>query len=78
MSIISLKKAQTRDRQKACQLSLLNTHQSHTYHILHDRFNVCRNQTIFKLRRTRILNIQVAVYISNTSVTLKQGQDHQT
>ena len=30
------------------------------------------------LKRTRIQNTQFAVYISDTHVTLKQGQDHQT
>ena len=33
---------------------------------------------MFKLQRTRIQNMQFAVYISDTPVTLKQSQGHQT
>ena len=32
----------------------------------------------FKLQRTRIQTTQFMVYISDTPVTLKQGQGHQT
>ena len=32
---------------------------------------------MFKLRRTRIQNMQHAVYISTTPVTLKQSQGHE-
>ena len=40
-------------------------------------YNVCGNHTTFKLQKTRIQNTQFAVYISDTPVTLKQGQGHQ-
>ena len=33
---------------------------------------------MFKLHRTKIQNMQFAVYISDTTVTLKQSQGHQT
>ena len=33
---------------------------------------------MFTLQRTRIQNMQFAVYISDTPVTLKQSQDHQS
>ena len=36
------------------------------------------NCTMFKLERTRIQNMQFAVFISDTPVTLKQSQGHQT
>ena len=41
-------------------------------------FNVCSSHTTFKLQRTRIQNTQIAVYISDTLVTFKQRQGHQT
>ena len=41
-------------------------------------FNVCSNDTMFELRRTRIQATQFAVCISVTAVTLKQSQGHQT
>ena len=33
---------------------------------------------MFKLRRIKIENMQFAVYMSETPVTLKQSQEHQT
>ena len=42
---------------------------------MHD--NVYCNHTTFYIQRTRIQNTQFAVYISDTPVTLKQGQGHQ-
>ena len=33
---------------------------------------------MFKLQRTRIQNVQFAVYISDTPVTLRQSQGHKT
>ena len=56
----------------------MNTNYSHTNHIVRNIFNVCNNHTMFKVQRTRIQNLPFAVYISDTHVTLKQGQDHQT
>ena len=41
-------------------------------------FHVCSNHTMFNLLRTKIQNTQFAVYISETCVTLKQSQGHQT
>ena len=41
-------------------------------------FNVCSNHTMFKLQKTRISSTPFAVYISDTSVILKQCQGHQT
>ena len=41
-------------------------------------YNVCYNQTTFKLPRTTIQNKPFAVNISDTPVTLKQSQGHQT
>ena len=43
---------------------------------MHNLFNVHSNHTTFKLQKTRIQNTQLAVYISDTPVTLKQSQDH--
>ena len=67
------------DRQtKNVLKSPLKTHQCHTNHIVHDLFNIYSNHTMFKLQRTRIQNTQFAVIISDTPVTLKQSQGHQT
>ena len=41
------------------------------------RVNVCKNHTTFQLWWTK-KKPQCAVYDSDTSVTLKQGQGHQT
>ena len=59
-------------------LSLLDTHRSHTNHLVHNLFTLSSNHTTFKLQRTRIKNMQFAVYISDTSVTLTQSEGHQT
>ena len=53
-------------------------HTSHIAHIVHNLFNVSSNHATFKLQRTRTQNMQFAVYISDTPVTLKQSQGHQT
>ena len=55
--------------QKKSKLSPLNTHQSHTNHIVHDLF-VFRNHTIFKPQRTKIQNTQFAaqIYYSMTNL----------
>ena len=45
---------------------------------MHDLLNVCSNDTMFKLQRARIHNTQFTVHISDTTVTLKQSQGHQT
>ena len=45
---------------------------------MHISFNVRSNHTTFKLQRTRIPYTQFAVYISDTPVTFKQSQGHQT
>ena len=58
---ISFSQAQTLDRPKTCKLFPLNTHKSHTNHIVHDLFNVSSNHTTLKLQRTRIQNTQFAV-----------------
>ena len=55
-------------------LSLFNTHHSHTYHNVHNLFNICSNHSPLKLQRTRIQNMQFAVCISDTHVTLKQNK----
>ena len=70
----------TLDRPEMCQLSPSYTHQSqsHTYHVVHDCFNVCRNHTKLKLQETSIPNMQFTIYISDTPVTLKQSQGQQT
>ena len=47
-------------------------------HIVYNRVNVCSNHTKFKLVRTRIQSMQLAVYISDRPVTLKQSQGNQT
>ena len=52
-------------------------HTSHTNQITHNLFNVCSNHTMFKLQRPRIQHTQLAVYTSDTPVTLKHGQGHQ-
>ena len=44
---------------------------------MHDLFAICSKHATFKLQRTRIQNTKVAVYISDTPVTLKQSQGHQ-
>ena len=56
----------------------LITHQSHTDHIVYYLFNECSNHTTFKLQRMRIQTTQLAVYIPDTPVTLKQRQGRQT
>ena len=56
----------------------MNANQSHTNHIVDNLFNVCSNHTMFKLLKTRIQNMKFAVIISDTPVTLKQSQGHQT
>ena len=66
------------DQRKTWKLSPLNTDQSHTNHIVHNFFKVCSSHKMFKLQRPRIQNMQFAVYISDTPVTLKQSQGHQT
>ena len=38
--------------------------------------NVCSNHTKFKLQRTKIQNVQFALYISDAPVTFKQRQGH--
>ena len=38
---------------------------------------ICGNHSTLQLQRTRIQDMQFAVYISDTPVTLKQSQDHQ-
>ena len=50
----------------------MTTHQSDTNQVEHILFNVCSNHTMFKLHGTKIQNMQFAVYISDTTVTLKQ------
>ena len=45
---------------------------------MHDLFDVPGNHKMFKPQRSRIKNQQFAVYISDTHMTLKQGQDQQT
>ena len=57
-----------------------NTHWSHTDHIMHNFLflNMCTNNAMFKLHMTSTKNMQFAVYISDTHVTFKQGQGHQT
>ena len=56
----------------------LHTHKSKKNHTVHNLFNISHIHTIFKPHRTRIQNTQSAVYISNTPVTLKQSQGHET
>ena len=66
---------------KKLKLSPLNTHQNHTNHVVHNLFNVCSissNHLMFKLQRPRIQNMQFTLHISDTTVTLKQSQGHQT
>ena len=46
--------------------------------MVHNIVNVCSNHTMFKLQRTRFQNKQFAVYKSDTPVTLKLSQGHQT
>ena len=41
-------------------------------------FSMCSNHTMFKLQRARIQNTQLAVYIFDTPMNLKQHQGHQT
>ena len=55
----------------------MNTQQSDTNHI-DNLFKVSNNHTTFKLQRTRKQTTQFAVYISDTPVTLKESQGHQT
>ena len=45
---------------------------------MHNLFNECSNHSTSKQQRTSIQNTQVAVYVSDTPVTLKQSQAHQT
>ena len=59
-------------------ISLEYTPESHS-HIAHNLFDICTSHKTFKLQRTEIKkNMQFAVYISDTPVTLKQSQSHQT
>ena len=53
-------------------------HNCAIYQTVHISFNVRSNHTTFKLQRTRIPYTQFAVYISDTPVTFKQSQGHQT
>ena len=53
-------------------------HACHTDDIVHILFNACSNQTAFKLQWIRIHITQFAACISDTPVTLKHSQGHQT
>ena len=66
-------------KKKKSLLSPLNTHQSHTNHIVHNLFNACSNHTTFKTtgdKNPKTSNLQF-IY-SDTPVILKQSQSHQT
>ena len=57
----------------------LNTHKcSRTIHFVHGLFKVCSNNTMLKATVGKNLKNKFAVYISDTPVTLKQSQGHQT
>ena len=72
------KKRRRANAQVTCiQVKNRKIHTSHTEHIVLDLFNVCSNHTQFKPQWTRI-SFLIAVYDSDTTVTLKQNQGHQT
>ena len=50
--------------------------QNHTKHVEPDLLNVCSNNATFNLQGTRFFKTQFADYVSDTPVTLKQGQGH--
>ena len=56
-------------------ISVEYTAESHKY--CAGSFNVCSKNTMFELQRTRIENMQFAVDISDTPVTLRQSQVYQ-
>ena len=53
-------------------LSPLNTTLSHINCSVHNLFNVCSNHTALKPQRTKVQNMQFAVCISDTPVTLTE------
>ena len=44
------------------------------HHVVHNLFNFCRNHTTFKQHWKRTQNMQFALLISDTSMTLKQSK----
>ena len=61
---------------KSCYVSYIHT--IHTKRTVPDLLNVCKNHTALKLRWARIYFLKMQFHHSDTSVTLTQGEGHQT